>query len=211
MSRTVALVRTFAILAASLVLAMLSSAPARADVKLVNERGFIVRIVATVPADREKAWSELVNPADWWSAEHSFSGDAANFALDPKPGGCFCEAMPGGGVQHMMVVFVDKAHALRMRGALGPMQGEALDGTLTIQLKDAEGGAVQIIWEYVVGGFGRIPFDAMAPAVDKVLAEQLGHLAGKLGGGQLDAQPGSAKGDKPADEAGTKKADIIGR
>jgi hypothetical protein len=218
MTRRATLARTLAFWAASLALAFgLAASPAEARVSLVNERGFIIHLIATVPAEPDKVWAELVNPADWWDKEHSFSGDSANFTLDPKPGGCFCETLPGadagapprGGVEHMRVIYVEKPRAMRLSGALGPMQADALTGTLTMQLKPAEGGGTEILWEYVVGGLSRAPFDAMSTSVDQVLGEQLQRLSEKLGGKPADAAAPGPKSAKAA--AGAPKSEIIGR
>ena len=75
---------------------------------------------------------------------------------------------------------VDPGKAIRLSGALGPLQSEALQGTLTITIKPVEGGT-RILWEYVVGGFMRYNVDDIAPAVDKVLAAQVASLAKQLG------------------------------
>ena len=42
----------------------------------------------------------------WWNPEHSYSGVAANFSIDARAGGCFCERLKDGSVAHMTVVFV---------------------------------------------------------------------------------------------------------
>src|SRR3546814_9638594 len=82
-------------------------------------------------------------PQSWWSKEHSWSGDAANFWLDSQAGGCFCEKLPDvgsgvGSVQHARVLFSKPNEMLRLSGAFGPLQGEALDATLTIQIRSEE-------------------------------------------------------------------------
>lgn len=60
----------------------------------------------------------------WWDAANSYSGDAANFYLEPRALGCFCEKLPGGGsIAHMQVVYVEPGAVLRMLGGLGPLQG----------------------------------------------------------------------------------------
>jgi hypothetical protein len=65
--------------------------------------------------------------------------------LHPRAGGCFCEVLPNleppdaaprGGAEHMRVVYAEDARVLRMIGALGPMQSEAVTGVLTIVLND---------------------------------------------------------------------------
>lgn len=171
-------------------LAALAATPASAEVHDTSPYGFAVRATATVPATPEEAWDELLDPADWWSGNHTFSGKAANLSLDPRAGGCFCELLPGtagsdapprGGVQHMQVAFLDKAKTLRLTGALGPLQSEPVTGVLTFILRK-EAGGTRINAEYSVGGYMRIPAERMGPLVDRVITEQVGRLAAKLGG-----------------------------
>jgi hypothetical protein len=156
----------------------LMSAPAAAEVAAVGEDGFAVHHEGTVAAAPDVAWAELAKPADWWNGAHSYSGDATNMTIDPVAGGCFCEIIPGkGSVEHMRVVLVDeRVRALRLRGSLGPMQGEALTGTLTMMIEPAGTGA-KITWDYVVGGYARMPLEDLAPLVDQVIGEQFGRLA----------------------------------
>ncbi|WP_157083052.1 SRPBCC family protein [Novosphingobium lentum] len=192
--------RLFALAAATATLACGASS-AWADVVSKAENGFVLRGSSEVPASPSDVWKVLVVPSSWWSKEHTFSGDAANLTIDPVPGGCFCERLPvpkgapagqkPGGVQHMRVIYVDPGHALRLSGALGPLQSEALVGTLTILVKPA-GERTRIQWDYVVGGYIRFKVDELAPGVDRVLTEQMGTLAEKLGGAKLSAAPAAA-------------------
>jgi len=175
---------------AAVLLALSPCVPAHAEVMAKNSAGFVTRNVAEVKATPAEAWAVLVKPAGWWLSAHTFSGDAANMTLDPVAGGCFCERLPvpegapkgraPGGVQHARAIYVDPGKAIRLSGALGPLQSEALQGTLTITIKPVEGGT-RILWEYVVGGFMRYNVDDIAPAVDKVLAAQVASLAKQLG------------------------------
>ena len=172
----------------------LTTQPAAAEVVASSEAGFVVRETAEVPADPAATWAALVAPQNWWNKAHTFSGDSANLYLDAQGGGCFCEKLPlrdgapgtrGGSVAHMRVVYADPGKALRMVGALGPLQSEAVDGTMTITLKPdgvgKPGGAgTRIVLEYIVGGYMRYKVEEIAPAVDKVLAEQLAGLAASL-------------------------------
>ena len=66
-----------------------------------------------------------------------------------------------------------------MSGALGPLQGEALNGTLTVTLVKTERGT-RIDLEYVVGGYMRLKGEEIAPAVDAMLGQQLASLATAL-------------------------------
>jgi len=164
--------------ASALVLAM----PAAAEVAASGPAGFATHDEALVTVSPSDAWIELTDPAGWWNPEHSWSLDAANFTLFPVAGGCFCEELPasGGSVEHMRVIQADPDRLLRMSGALGPLQAEALAGTLTVTLEPVDGGT-KISWDYVVGGFARFDLAAIAPVVDQVQSEQLGRLADKLG------------------------------
>lgn len=180
---------------------------ARAEVAMQDERGFVVREVAEVAAPPAEVWRTLVRPAVWWSGEHTFSGDAANLTLDPVPGGCFCERLPAseeagkgaqGGVQHMRVVYAEPGAVLRLTGALGPLQSEALLGTMTITLKAGSTAGTRILVEYVVGGYMRYRPEQIAPAVDRMLGQQLAGLVAKLGA----AAPSSAGPNPAKPEAG---------
>jgi uncharacterized protein YndB with AHSA1/START domain len=165
---------------ATVLFAGLSAAPAAAEVKEAGEGGFTLSFVHKVAASPAAVWAALAEPARWWSKDHSWSGDAKNFSLDPRAGGCFCERWGTGAaatsVEHARVVFAAPGTQLRMVGALGPLQGEALTGTLTFALKSA-GGVTTVTVDYVVGGHARFPLKDIAPAVDGVIGEQARRLA----------------------------------
>jgi hypothetical protein len=100
----------------------------------------------------------------------------------------------------MHIIYAEPGRVLRLSGGLGPLQSEAVTGTLTITLKALPAGGTRIQWFYVVGGYGRFKFTEVAVAVDKVLEEQVKRLAGKLGGGEPAA-------DAPSDEPAPKPAE----
>lgn len=182
---------------AGLIMASLALAAPAAHAEIVtrSETGFVVRLASEVTAPPAEAWKTILTPAQWWQSQHTFSGDAANLSLDPQVGGCFCEVLPRpdgapatqkpGGVQHMRIVYIEPPRAMRLVGALGPLQSEALAATMTITVKPTEKGS-RILFEYVVGGFMRYKVDEIAPAVDRMLTAQLASLSGKLG---LIAEP----------------------
>ncbi|QJB69207.1 SRPBCC family protein [Parasphingorhabdus halotolerans] len=173
-----------------IVLALIAAAgfamPANAEITNTAPNGFTVKHQASVQATPDDIWANLIAPSRWWSGAHSWSGNAENFYLVPQAGGCFCELIrktsedniksSSGSVQHMRVIFVNKNETLRMSGALGPLQGEALSGTLTIELKP-DGDATVVQFTYKVGGYMEFPMDQIAPAVDGVIGEQLTRLA----------------------------------
>jgi len=181
------------ILAPALLTALtLTPLAARAEVAQQSDAGFVVKHSAEVAADQQTVWKALIAPAKWWSSDHTWSKDAANLYLDAQATGCFCEKLPKpegapadqrmGSVEHMHVIFADPQRGvLRMSGALGPLQGEALNGTLTVELKKTDTGT-RIELEYVVGGYMRFKTEEIAPAVDGVLGQQLAGLVKVIGG-----------------------------
>jgi uncharacterized protein YndB with AHSA1/START domain len=158
--------------------ALVCAGPAAAEVTGQNASGFATAGTIVIAGAPERVWSALILPGRWWNSEHSWSGNAANLTLDPRAGGCFCEALPdGGSVEHMRVVYADPARQLRMVGALGPLQGEGLAATLTITLEKSDKGT-RLTWSYKVGGYTDLPLAQIAPAVDGVVSEQVQRLAG---------------------------------
>lgn len=153
----------------------LASAPAAAEIVQATPAGFDVRQVVTVDAPVAQAWAALLAPRTWWDREHTYSDDSANLALDPQAPGCFCERIPstGGTVEHARIVYVQPPRMIRMVGALGPLQAEAVTGTLSIKLDPETGTTTRVTMEYVVGGYVRSGADTLAPKVDEVLATQL--------------------------------------
>jgi uncharacterized protein YndB with AHSA1/START domain len=152
------------------------AAPASAAVVADNAAGFAIEHQAVVAAPPDRVYAALGTPAAWWSSQHSWSGSASNLSLDLRPGGCFCERLPGGGgVEHARVVMAWPGKLLRLSGALGPLQADALTGTLSWELKPAAGGT-SVKLTYVVAGFMRAGRASLPAAVDGVLGEQLGGL-----------------------------------
>lgn len=181
--------RSSLIIAVSLAVGSLV-APAAAEVVATTEDGFVTRDTEQVAATPLETWLALTKPADWWNDSHTWSGDAANMTLTPQAGGCFCETIPGddgsggfamdGSAQHAVIVQAYPLQSLRMRGGLGPLQGEPATGILTITLKEIEGGT-RILWEYNVGGPMRYDIDEISTAVDGVMSQQLMELRDHLG------------------------------
>ncbi len=163
------------------------ASPAAAEVKTKADNGFSVFHGADVDATPDVIWKRLISPKDYWSKEHSWSGNVAGFTLDPRPGGCFCEAIQDegsgakpktlGNVEHMRVIFAQPGKVLRMQGALGPLQSEAMLGTLTVAIAPAKSGIGSTVsFSYVAGGYMRYKPTDIATAVDKVIGEQFTSL-----------------------------------
>lgn len=193
-----------------------TASPALAEVVEVHDDHFITRAEAVVEATPKETWLALISPARWWSGEHTWSADAANLRLTPQAGGCFCETIPEvtegdrftleGSVEHMRVVQAYPEVALRMTGALGPLQSEPVTGILTIALSEADAGPegkarTRLVWEYNVGGKMRYRVPVISKAVDGVLSLQLTNLAQLLGSVELPA-PDEEAPEEPAQGEG---------
>ncbi len=166
-------------------LAGLTAGPASAEVKSATSVGFELAQTVTVHAAPKAAFAALGNPARWWNGEHSFSGDARNFSLSLKPGGCFCEKLPKGGwAKHLDVTMVKPGELIELHGGLGPLRFEGVDGVLKWTVKPGEGGGTVITQSYVVGGYLRQGGEHWAPIVDGVLQEQMNRLASLLDTGK---------------------------
>lgn len=163
------------------------ASPAHAEVKTVTDSGFNVVHIAEVAAEPDVIWKRLIAPRDYWSKAHSWSGTSEGFYIDAQANGCFCELFQEkgadgkikttGSVEHMRVIFAQPGKVLRMQGALGPLQSEAVLGTLTVAIEPLKaGGGSKISFSYVVGGYMRYKTSEIAPAVDKVLGEQFKSL-----------------------------------
>jgi uncharacterized protein YndB with AHSA1/START domain len=192
--------------------ALAGAMPLSAKVAESSAAGFVTQDSAEVAASPMETWLALIKPGEWWNDAHTWSADAANMTLTPQAGGCFCERVPGedrddgfsldGSVQHMTVIQAYPLKSLRMRGGLGPLQGEPATGVLTITLEEIDGGT-RIRWEYVVGGYMRYEVDTIAKAVDGVMTEQLHGLRDHLGalGGPDKPAADSAVAEEPSIEA----------
>ena len=174
-------------LCAALVTALAWGSSAPAEVRSANEVGFSVASGVRIDRDARSIYTLIVKPARWWSREHSYSGDAANLSMNPRAGGCFCERLPGadgsaGSVEHARVILADPYKRLRLSGALGPLQADAVIGTLEFTLTPADKG-VEVTISYVAAGSMRTDPRQIAPVVDRVLAEQLARLKRVAGQG----------------------------
>lgn len=156
---------------------LLLSGECAAEVKSSGADHFTVSMEYEVKAAPDVVWLHLLDIGSWWSSSHTWSGDAKNLVLNAKPGGGFDETLPaeGGFVRHMNVIYSDPEKMLRMAGVLGPLQEEALNGTMTIILTKRDQTTI-IKTTYKVSGHLEGGLDTIAPVVDKVLQEQFSRL-----------------------------------
>jgi uncharacterized protein YndB with AHSA1/START domain len=157
---------------------LLAALPAQAAVTSSAGDGFEIVQTVTVKAAPAKVYDALLAPSGWWSAEHTYSGAAANLTIERRIGGCFCEKLPeGGAIQHLSVVWLAPGRMIGLRGALGPLAREGAEGTLYWSLKPAEGGGTVLTQSYTVGGYLHGDGAGWAAKVDGMLQAQLDRLA----------------------------------
>jgi len=158
--------------------ALLAPGAALAVVADNSEAGFSVKVEEMIQAPPLTVYARLVQDVgNWWSPKHTFTGNSHFLSIEDKPMGCFCEGRPNvyGGIRHMEVINNEVGKTLVMTGALGPLQGLAVIGTMSIQLTPADGGT-KLSVVYNVGGYQPHGLTSWAPIVDSVLTEQFTRL-----------------------------------
>ena len=157
--------------------AMALASAAHAEVVDAQPGGFEVKRTVQIAAPPLTVMTALTHPERWWSSAHSWSGKASNMRMDAVGGGCWCELLPEtrGEVRHMTVIYFDPGGTIRLDGGLGPLQQTGASGRLTWAWA-AKNGGTELTWTYDVGGYMRGGLAPVAPAVDGVLAEQMGRL-----------------------------------
>ncbi|MEQ1724860.1 MAG: SRPBCC family protein [Sphingopyxis sp.] len=154
------------------------AAPASATVERNDADAFVVVHAIDSAIDEHLLWQRMITPSLWWDSGHTWSGDAANMTLEPRAGGCWCEAtQQGGSIEHGHVVAFEPARGrVLMRAELGPLQSMAVNGWLEWRITPRDGGGSHVTWRYTVVGRSFDPDSGLAAGVDMVLAQQLGRL-----------------------------------
>jgi uncharacterized protein YndB with AHSA1/START domain len=178
-----------AIAAAAALAALVVAGPARAGVASSAPSGFLIQAEAEIAAPPGRVWRTLTRIQDWWSDEHTYSGDADRLRLEPRAGGCWCERWgEGQSVEHGRVVLVwehEGVRTLRVLGAFGPLQEMGVNGVLTFTIAPHASGA-KLTMTYRVVGDSSLALDQLAPLVDMVLMEQFGRLSRYSSAGSAD-------------------------
>jgi uncharacterized protein YndB with AHSA1/START domain len=137
-----------------------------------------IHIESVVMAERSPAevYRLLVKPQRWWDGAHTYSGAATNLRIDARAGGCFCEKVGRGSIEHGRVIYADPDKLLRLDAALGPLQEMAVTGILTFKL-EPDGPGTRITMTYRVAGAMAMKGGQLAPVIDQVMTGQLNRLA----------------------------------
>lgn len=167
-----------AFLPARAVAALIVALPFAAVAKTseVSASSFLATFHEEVDAPAAEVWARLADVGRWWSAAHTYSGDAANLSLEPRAGGCWCERWKESSVEHGRVIQALPPKSLRIEGGLGPLQAMAVNAVLTFHLT-AQGERSVIDVTYRVRADAAARLDQIAEAVDGVLGEQVRRLA----------------------------------
>ena len=150
-------------------------APARAEITQSGPSGFSSDHAEAVDASPEAVWKAILALPTWWSDAHTYSGKASNLTLEPRAGGCWCEAWDGGSVQHARVVLVLPGRVLRLHGGLGPLQDLPVEGVLNIAVGVRE-GRTRLRMLYRVAGAPDLGLEKLAAPVDGVMGAQFRRL-----------------------------------
>jgi len=164
--------------------------PALAEVTDSAANGFTTVNEQVIDTGRAESWVAAVGSVgQWWSSDHTISGDAARMSITPELQGCFCETLGGkAGVVHLTVTMINPTHLLRMTGGLGPLGLMGLDGNMTWEFEDTEEGT-RVRFTYAVGGYSKDGLDQIAPAVDFVIGEALSRLKAYVETGSPEVAP----------------------
>ncbi len=171
------------------VAAMPFGTAAVAEVTDSAQNGFTTVNEVVIAAERDKAWVDALDIGKWWSSGHTISGDASRMSIDAQPLGCFCETLgERAGVVHLTVTSVMPAVLLRMTGGLGPLGLRGVDGNMTWEFDDVEGGT-RVRFSYAVGGYMDGGLDRIAGSVDYVIGEALARLKAYVETGNPEPAP----------------------
>ncbi|MEM7280361.1 MAG: SRPBCC domain-containing protein, partial [Pseudomonadota bacterium] len=151
-----------------------------AEVMDSADDGFHLKIIVEVDVPRGETYRQFLRVGEWWNSDHTWFGDAKNMYIEPVAGGCFCEVDGGQSVLHMLVSFVRPGRTIRMLGGLGPLQEMGLQGVMTFQFDDIDGGGTRVTHEYRVTGYAKGGLKGLAPVVDQVQRDQVQRLKARL-------------------------------
>jgi hypothetical protein len=163
-------------LTASLIASLIAT-QANGEVLNAAPGGFTISYQTEISAARIDVYNAAVNNVgDWWSDDHTYTGNAGNMYIEAKTQGCFCEKLGvDGGVVHLVVTFVNPGEMLRLTGGLGPLGLMGVNGNMTWEFTDSEEGTI-VTLNYALGGYMDGGLDSIAEAVDGVLVGQMTSL-----------------------------------
>lgn len=160
---------------------ILLSTPAFAELNLSGAQGFTVAHSIETQAAPFVTYRTMTSHVNqWWSKDHTWSGNAANLYMEIEQGGCFCERLTGKGVaEHLRIIYYAAGEEIRFDGALGPLQNMPVNGRMIWKIEPLDEGS-RVTFTYHVFGHVDGGLQDIAPAVDGVIGEQIARLAQRL-------------------------------
>ena len=149
---------------------------AHAEIIAATPQHYELRHEAVSDRTPDALWERLLEPADWWKSDHTYSGDAANLSLDARAGGLWREEWATGSVVHGVVLNRQDGKSLRLDAPFGPLQGMGVTVIWTIDIA-REGEGSKITFTEIANGSTNSALDKLAPAVDTVKQEAIESLA----------------------------------
>ncbi|GGY49669.1 hypothetical protein [Parvularcula lutaonensis] len=151
---------------------------AHAEVASASEHGFVLEHEVTSPFAPDALWHRLMQPAQWWDPDHTYSGDAANLSMEDTAGAYWREDWDTGSVIHGQVLLVKEGEELILSAPFGPLISTAADCRWTIRLEPTEDGGTLIKSSHTIAGVPGTGLEELAPAVDFVMGNGVKRLAG---------------------------------
>lgn len=153
------------------------NAPAMAEVTVSAPDHYTLTHKGASPLAPDTLWARLINPADWWHPDHTYSGDAQNLSLEATAGGQWREDWDDGSTSHGVVLLVEDGKTLRLNAPFGPLQEMGVTVIWTISLMpDNETGGTKVTFTEIANGTASSKLDVVAPAVDFVKTEAMRRL-----------------------------------
>jgi len=140
---------------------------------------FQVQSVVEVPHDLDTVFAKFERIQGWWNPDHTFGGDITHFRFD-KNQQALVETLEDGFVRHLDIVFWKPKSRVVLRGGLGPLLTEVVNGILIFDFKEEEGVTTLAMKYSVSGKVAQGKLGDWASAVDYVLSEQVQRLVKSL-------------------------------
>ena len=155
-----------------LLVVMMTTSNARAEVVSRSADGFSLRFAVGVEAAAEDVVTAVSELPRWWDPAHTYTGDSANLWLAFEEGGCWCERLADGTIFEHAVVTGIMADRVTMTAALGPLHDKATKAELTFGSGPENRGRLVTV-DFVVEGPG---LGAMADGVNTVMDQAFDRL-----------------------------------
>jgi len=146
-----------------------------ADVLHKDDNFFQVQKVVEIQANLGDTFERFESIGTWWNPSHTFEGDASKYRFNLEKQ-ALIESIEGGFVRHMDIIYWKPETRVVLRGGLGPLLTEAVDGILIFDFKEKKDATIVAMKYTVSGRLDKGLLGEWANAVDYVLDEQLERL-----------------------------------